>query len=183
MNKWCTKKYNVDKVVAEVPVQICIRQEEDLTPPANNLLPAIVEEINITDFHTLRNKVIIQGEVIKKIRYEPAGGNSNQQIETITLDFCEDVDVPGFLPGRVVNGRRFAGGNDFRVLVDDVNVIQVPIFGEGEQSDRIVGVEEKVVIRLILKVLKEEQIDIPFKTQPVFECKSARECNYIRSCE
>ncbi|WP_164730983.1 DUF3794 domain-containing protein [Anoxybacter fermentans] len=65
----------------------------------------------------MRNKVIIQRQIIKNIIYKDSQNTVRHQQEIIP--FSTDVEIPGFLPGVVIQNRRFLDGNSVKVLIKD----------------------------------------------------------------
>ncbi len=163
-----TRKIAANTVVAELTHQVFIENTTPaLTPPASELLEPVVN-VSFDRVVPLRNKIIVQGTIFKNIIYKDTGNKIRHESETIP--FSTDIEIPGFTPGTLVNGRRFPNGNDFKFFIETLFVDET-LLNTNE-------VLQKIVIRFIVKVLRQDQIDVCIRgPKQVFKCTSEIVCN------
>lgn len=167
----CSKTINANVVVATPNVQVFFEHTETIEPPALELLPPVVS-VTFDRVVPLRGKIIIQGTVHKNILYKAEGGLVRHT--AVTIPFAKEVEIPGFNPGSLINGRFFNTGNDFRFFIDQIFVDQTLLDPR--------TVLEKIVIRFVVKVIKEEKIQISAKPAQTFHCSAEQHC-HMSQCQ
>lgn len=161
----CSKCVNANVIVATARVQVFETNREILNTPASELLEPIVN-VSFDRVVPLRNKILVIGTITKNILYKDTGNTVRHQ--PVTIPFSKEVEIPGFNPGSLVNGRFFNCGNDFKFCLEDIFVNQTLIDPN--------TVQEEIVFHFVVKVLKEEKICISTKPAPVFHCSAEIPC-------
>lgn len=157
------KTINADVVVCEEKAQVLVENEVDIDDLQQLLEPVIVA-INFDRVHPLRDKIIVQGTIEKKLLYVSTEDDGVVRAIEEEIPFTADINCPGFTPGSVHNERRYNTGNNYRFFIDRVFVDQIVI-----DDDTVL---QKVVLDFTVKVLRQEQLDYWAKCKPVFHCTS-----------
>lgn len=165
----CSKTINASVVVGEEFVEVFVEHTETIEPPAEELLPPVVS-VTFDRVIPLRNKILVQGTIHKNILYKAQGGLVRHT--AVTIPFSKEVTIPGFNPGTLINGRFFNCGNDFKFCLDQIFVDQTLV-------DRRT-VHESIVIRFVVKITKEERIQVSAKPVQTFHCSSELPCHMSR---
>lgn len=162
-----TKKICVDSVVGEGRAQVYTDETFTLEHPATELLEPIVNVV-FDRFVPLRNKVLVQGRILKNVIYKAEDGNVKHEPEVIQFPPTE-IEMPGFTPGIIHNGRLLPNGNTFKPFVEEIFVDQT--------LTSPTTVQQKVVVRFSLKVCRQEQLCVPIKCGQVFHFDSKISCS------
>lgn len=153
----CLKTINAEVVKFEKSAQVFIEQTVTLPEAAVDLLEPVVEVV-FDDVVPLRDKVIVQGRILKNLLFKTATGYVRHLEEEIP--FAEDIDVPGYQPGTIHKERFFPGPNDYRFFVEPIVVRQFLL-----DSTTVL---QKVVLRFDIKILRQEQLKMWSKPSQVF---------------
>lgn len=119
-----TQRFLVKKAVAEATAVITVKNREFYFPAdIEDIIESKIEDVIFDEIIPFRNHVVVKGGIIKKILFK-AKECQSVKADSVELGFCENITIPGFIPGRIIDGHYDLSGNEIITRVNRTDIIE-----------------------------------------------------------